>query len=49
MTNFLIVLIVTAVVLSASLFIRKEKKRGVKCEGCPHSRSCSGGCGGHQS
>ena len=49
MTNFLIILIVAAIVLSASLFIRREKKRGVKCVGCPHGGSCSGSCGGHQS
>jgi hypothetical protein len=45
MTNFLIILTVAAIVLSAAAFIRREKKKGVKCVGCPHSRTCGGCCG----
>ncbi len=32
--------ILLAVVVSAVMFIRKEKKRGVKCIGCPDGGSC---------
>jgi len=41
--------ILIAVVVAAILFIRKEKKRGVKCIGCPDGGSCSrkGNCSGH--
>lgn len=39
MTNLIIILVVAAVVALAILYIRKEKKRGKKCIGCP-----SGGC-----
>lgn len=41
-------LIVAAVLIlaigSASLYLRKAKKNGVKCVGCPSGGSC-GGCG----
>lgn len=41
--------ILLAVVVAAILFIRKEKKRGVKCIGCPDGGSCSrqGNCPSH--
>ncbi len=28
----------------AVLYLRKAKKKGQKCAGCPYSGSCSGGC-----
>lgn len=45
----LIVIIILLVLIGASvIYIRKEKKRGVKCIGCPDGATCAkkqGGCG----
>lgn len=52
MTDFMIIAIVLVIIGSAVLYIVKEKKRGVKCIGCPagaecaHSHSGCSGCGG---
>ena len=40
MTNFLVILIVIAIVGVATAYIIKEKKRGVKCIGCPSGANC---------
>jgi len=40
MTNFLVILIVIAIVGVATAYIIKEKKRGVKCIGCPSAGTC---------
>ena len=49
MANAIVLLIVALMVGAAILYIRKEKKRGVKCIGCPHAGICAaksrGGCG----
>lgn len=49
MQNFIVILIVAVIVGLASRYIYKEKKRGVKCIGCPDSVKRSGnysGCSG---
>lgn len=47
MANFIVVVIVLAIIGSAVMYIRKEKKRGVKCIGCPVGAECAhGGCNG---
>lgn len=47
--DIIVILIVAALVLGALLFIRRERKRGVTCIGCPHAAGCArrrqGGCG----
>ena len=45
MTNFLIIVILLAIVGGASFYIYKAKKSGAKCVGCPHAKTCGGGCG----
>lgn len=53
MTDFIVIIVIIAIVGGASLYIIREKKRGVKCIGCPsgvtcpNSGMCSGTCGGH--
>ncbi len=46
MTNFIVILIVAIIVGAAIAYIVREKKRGVKCIGCPASGNClnSGKC-----
>ena len=46
MTDFIIIAIVAIIVGSAVWYIRKEKRRGVQCVGCPDSKTCSGCCSG---
>lgn len=49
MTDFIVVLIVLAIVGAAIVYIIREKKRGVKCIGCPSASTCpnSGKCTGN--
>lgn len=44
MGNFLVVLLILAILGGAGWYIYKEKKQGKKCIGCPDSGSCSGAC-----
>ena len=48
MENLIILAVVALIVGLAGSYIHKERKRGVKCIGCPEGCSCSsGGCGGN--
>lgn len=42
--NFIIAAIVLIIIGAAVAYIVKEKKRGVKCIGCPAGASCAGKC-----
>ena len=42
--DYLIIFIVGLIVGLAAGYIRKSKKNGRKCIGCPDSGSCSGNC-----
>ena len=44
MINFVLVLIIIVIVGGALAYIRKEKKRGVRCVGCPSGGTCGGKC-----
>ena len=46
MTDIILVFIIGAIVGLASGYLRKARKKGVKCVGCPDSGSCSGNCSG---
>lgn len=41
MENLIIIAVVALIIGLAVSYIRKEKKRGVKCIGCPNGCSCS--------
>ncbi len=43
--DYLIIFIVAAILGFAIGYIRKAKKAGVKCVGCPNAKNCSGNCG----
>ena len=48
MVNVIIIVIVLAILGGASYYIYKAKKKGAKCVGCPHAKtcgSCNCGCG----
>ena len=40
MSDIIIIAVVIIIVALASLYIYKEKKKGNKCIGCPHSKEC---------
>ena len=44
MSDFIVIAIIAIVVGAAISYIIKEKKRGVKCIGCPYSSACGGNC-----
>ena len=47
--DFIVMLIIALLVIAAMAYIRREKKKGVACIGCPHAGECAkkkqGGCG----
>ncbi len=46
--NIILILVIAVIIGLAAAYILKEKKRGVKCIGCPSGCSCSsGGCSGN--
>lgn len=46
MVNFVLIIVIMAIVGAAIAYIRKEKKRGVRCVGCPDAGTCGGNCSG---
>ena len=44
MQNFAVLAIVVLILVSAVLYIRKEKKKGIQCIGCPDAATCPGNC-----
>ena len=56
MTNFIAAAVIVAIVGAAAAYIIREKRRGVKCVGCPYAKTCgaktaspcSGSCSCHQ-
>ena len=49
MESLIVVVILLAILIPVIRYVYKEKKRGVKCIGCPYAGQCSKGgaaCGG---
>lgn len=44
MINVLIILVLLLIIGGAVVYIVKQKKKGVKCIGCPYAGSCGGHC-----
>ena len=45
MANILLAVALLAILGGAALYIRKAKKQGQVCIGCPHAKQCAGKCG----
>ena len=45
MDNVIIIAVIAAILGAAIWYIRKEKRKGAACIGCPHGASCAGKCG----
>ena len=46
MTDIILGIIIVGIVGGAVAYIRKQRKNGVKCIGCPDAKTCSGNCSG---
>ena len=46
MDNILVIAVLGLILGGAVGYIWKQKKKGVKCIGCPDRGSCSGNCSG---
>ena len=46
MDNFIVIAIVAVILAAAIWYIRKEKRQGAHCVGCPHARNCCSDCKG---
>ena len=44
MANVIVIAVVAAIIGGALWYIRREKRRGKKCVGCPYANQCSGHC-----
>ncbi|MBE6939358.1 MAG: FeoB-associated Cys-rich membrane protein [Ruminococcaceae bacterium] len=44
--DFLIIAVVVVILGSVLWYLRRAKKKGVKCIGCPDGAKCSGACSG---
>ncbi len=45
LTDIIVILIVAVIIAAICFYLYRQKKNGVKCIGCPHSKECSGKCG----
>ena len=48
MMDFVLVIVLLAIIGAAGMYIWKAKKNGVKCIGCPDGAKCSGKCSGDE-
>ena len=46
MVDLIVVVVIVLIVGSAVLYIAKEKKKGIKCIGCPSAGTCPRANGG---
>ncbi|MBQ4093518.1 MAG: FeoB-associated Cys-rich membrane protein [Oscillospiraceae bacterium] len=41
LTDIIIILVLLALVGGIALYLRRQKKKGVQCVGCPYAQSCA--------
>ncbi len=44
MENIVLFIVIAVILALAVAYVVRAKKKGVKCIGCPNSKSCSGSC-----
>ena len=42
--DVILIAILLSIVVSIVMYIRRQKKSGSKCIGCPYGKNCSGSC-----
>ncbi len=45
MENIIVILIISAIISCAAIYVYRQKKQGNTCIGCPHAGKCPGKCG----
>lgn len=44
--DFLVIAVIAAILIPVLCYIRKSKKKGIQCIGCPDAPKCAGHCAG---
>jgi len=44
MTNIILILVLSVILVSAYLYVYNAKKNGNKCVGCPYAKTCNKSC-----
>lgn len=44
MENYIVIAVLVLVIGAATVYVLKQRKKGVKCIGCPNGENCSGEC-----
>ena len=44
MDNIIVIAVIAAILGAAIWYIRKEKRKGAACIGCPHAANCGSKC-----
>ena len=44
MENYIVIAVLVLVIGAAAFYVLKQRKKGVKCIGCPNGSDCSGDC-----
>ena len=44
MENYIVIAVLVLVIGAAAFYVLKQRKKGVKCIGCPNGDNCSGDC-----
>ncbi len=45
LSDYIVIGVIALIVGAAVFYIVRAKRNGARCIGCPHSKSCSKGCG----
>ncbi len=45
MLDFLLIFLIGTILGLVIGYLRKAKKKGIRCIGCPDAKTCSGSCG----
>ena len=45
LTDIIVILIVAVIIGAICFYLWRQKKKGVKCIGCPYAKECGGKCG----
>ncbi len=44
MTDFIVLIVIVVILIAASMYIIRGRKKGIHCIGCPESGSCTHRC-----
>ncbi len=46
--NIIIIVSVVLIISAVTFYLVKQKKKGIKCVGCPYAKQCGGSCSARQ-